>query len=200
MSIVGIAGPLGTGKSTLISLIQTELPVDTIIVKDIHDAVYSQIEISKDFRDWSEITKDRDYFLIYVNRVVNYFCEMVDAYKDYPELVIFDGTTYDLLIYSMLNLWYHYPTRGFQEEMVHKLLAYRDIFDVIYMTRANDFDFPLDKKTKRQYNTGFLKNRKTEIGYYDIFRELPKVVSLPSSTILECDKFLIDDLKSRNLI
>jgi len=200
MSLIGIAGPIATGKSTLADLLIPTLPIDSIIIRDIYDAAYDKLIEDGQFTEFKEITKDRDYFLIYVYRVVDYLCNMVDAYKDYPGLVIFDGTTYDLLIYSMLNLWYHYPSRGLQEEMIERLLKYRDAFDVIYMTNADDSNFSLEKKTKRQYNTGFFKNRATELAYYDIFRELPKIVTLPSTSVLSCEEFILEDLRSRNLL
>lgn len=196
----GISGPQATGKSTLISLLEPELPLDTIIIHDLHDKVYEDMKTIAGFNGFKEISKDRDYLLIYYGRLVEYYTDMIKAYKDYPGLVLFDGTHIDLLIYGMLNLWYHYPTQGVQEKLVHELLSVKKAMSVIYMTEADDMNYKLDRIGDRRYTTGFLKNRKTEIEYYEIFRDLPMVKTLPSTTVLECDKFIINDLKSRNLI
>lgn len=200
MSICGISGPLASGKSTLVSLLEPQLPINTIFIHDIHDKVYNNMVDSGNFSEFKEISADRDYLLIYYGRVINYYTDMINSYKDYPGLVIIDGTYIDLLIYGMLNLWYHYPTKDLLEGMVHQLLEHRDSIDIIYMTQPDDANYPLTELGRRRYNTSFKRCRRTETYYYDIFRENKRVVSLPETSVLNCDRFVIEDLKSRGLL
>ena len=198
--LCGISGPLATGKTTLVSILESSLPIDTIIIHDLHDKVFGDLVASELFTEFYEVSKDRDYLLIYISRLVTYYTEMIEAYKDYPGLVLFDGTHIDLMIYSMLNLWYHYPTSGYQESIMHKLLESSKSLDVIYMTNADDENYPITKLGSRRYCTAFKRHRLTELYYYDIFRDNSRVVSLPDKSVMNCDRFILDDLKSRSLI
>lgn len=198
--LCGISGPSFTGKTTLARLLAQSLPLDTIVIPDYHEVVYQDLVQSGIFSEFQEIHKDRDYLLIYISRVIAYYKEMIEAYRDYPGLVIFDGTHIDLLIYSMLQLWYHYPTQELQENLMHDLLKLKDEISIIYMTSADDASYPILQWTRRRYNTSFRKCRKTELYYYDIFRDLNHVVPLPSTSLPECEYFIREDLSSRGFI
>ena len=200
MALCGLSGPLATGKSTLISLLESVLPKDSIIIHDMQDKSYKDMCDIVGFHSFKEISKDRDFFLIYYGRIITYYEDMIKEYENYPGLVFFDGTHVDLLIYGMLNLWYHYPTKGLQEEFIHKLLELKDKMNVIYMTVADDDNFKIERLGDRRYKTGFLQCRKTELYYYDIFRDLPYIVTLPSPAVINCDSFILNDLKARGII
>lgn len=198
--LCGISGPSFTGKTTLARLVSQSLPLDAIVIPDFHEKVYQDLVDEGIFSDFQEIYKDRDFLLIYIGRVISFYKEMVESYKDYPGLVIFDGTHVDILIYSMLQLWYHYPTQELQESFMHDLLELKDALSFIYMTVPDDDNYSIVQWTRRRYNTSFRKCRKTELYYYDMFRDLRRVISLPSSSIPDCEYFILEDLTSRGLI
>lgn len=200
MSLIGISGPSFTGKTTLSNLLLQSLPIDSVIIPDFHEKVYGDLVSEGIFTEFREIQKDRDYLLIYTNRVIDFYIDMLDAYKNYPGLVVFDGTYIDLLIYSMLSLWYHYNTNELVESMLDRLLGRKFDIPLTYMTLADDANYPLRNWTNRRFNTSFRRCRKTELHYYDIFRDLNSVVTLPSSSVASCDYFIIEDLKSRGLL
>lgn len=200
MAIVGISGPSSTGKSTLVNLMTSQLPIETIVIRDLHDKVFEEVAIQGSFHNFKEIYKDRDFLLIYYTRLVNYYLEVLNTWDTYDGLVVVDGTHVDLLIYGMLSLWYHKPIRGLLEGVVNSLLQVKNKMSLMYMTLPNDEGYPVDSSNERRYSTGFRRNRELELHYYEIFRDLPHVISLPSSSVLDCDTFIIDDLKSKNLI
>lgn len=199
MAIVSISGPSLTGKSTLIKLLQLRLDKQAEFIPDVRDTVYEELIATGIFREFAEIAKDRDYLLIYIMKMVErYKQNLENAEKD--RLYIVDGSHLDLMIYSMLHLWYHYPTKGLQEECLHGLLEVRGLVDHIYMTKENDTNFPLKYAGSRAYSTSFTKCRKTEVYYYDIFSDSNKVTVLPSNLVMECDHFIVEDLKNRGLL
>lgn len=201
MAIVGISGPSFSGKTTLARLLSSSLPIDAVVLPDFYETVYNELLESRVFQTFQEIQKDRDYLLTYVGRVVKFYEEMLDAYREYPGLVVCDGTHLDILIYSMLSLWYHYPAREVQEQLMQRVLALKDRVSVIYMTIADDDNYPILSWDRRRYNTSFFRKcRKTELMYYDVFRDNCNVITLPSSAISTCEHFIIEDLKSRGLI
>lgn len=200
MSLIGIAGPLSTGKSTLVSLLKQELPIDAIVISDIHDTVFEIVANVGEFCNFKEIYKDRDYLLTYYLKLVNYYVEVVNTWRNYPGIVLIDGTHIDLLIYGMLSLWYHKPIKGILEGSIKSLLEVKEDLSIIYMTIPNDENYKIDTSNIRRSSVGFRRNRNTELHYYDIFRDLPSVITLPSSSVLDCDRFIIDDLKSKNLL
>jgi len=198
--LVAVSGPSLSGKSTLFNFLKSTLSEypNIIYLDDIHDAVWDTLA-GNVFSAFTEITKDRDYMYIYIERLVKEYINRVS--QDYGEenLVIMDGSYIDVLVYSFLNMWYHYPIVEIQERVVNDLLEVKDAASIIYMTRANEDDSSTSNSLRVKMSN-YKRKRPVELKLYDIFRDSKKVVTLPSSSVLGCDFFIKEDLKSRGLL
>lgn len=201
-TFIALSGPSHTGKTTLMSFLSERLRDHSSIVfeRDVHDVVWNSLCATGIFKDFYEITDDRDYLYIYISRMIEHYKSLFSKYENHGGIVFLDGSHLDLLIYSMLNLWYHYPTKELQEVEMSKLLSLRDNVSLIYMTVADDESYPASSKSARVRNTTFKRNRALELTYYDIFREASRVVSIPTTSLGESEIFIVEDMKKRGLV
>lgn len=199
---VSISGPSVSGKSTLHTMVASRLQdcKDTVIVTDLHDDVWKSLCDRGIFQEFTEITVDRDYLLMYTSKVVDHYANIINEYKDKDVLVLLDGCHIDILIYSMLNLWYHYPAKEYMEQVVDKILSLKDYVSLVYMTRASSDVNNVPRASIRCRMTSFKRNRRLELSYYDMARCSNKVVSLSTESVLGEDQFIVDDLLLRRLI
>lgn len=201
---ISISGPSHTGKTTLISLLSEGLRgyANVSFEQDMHEVVWNSLCDRGIFKEFHEITEDRDYLYLYISNLIDQYRFLThEKYQGEDDLlVVLDGCHLDLLIYSMLNLWYHYPTKELQEVDMNKLLSMKDIVSTIFMLRADDESFPVSRKSTRERVTTFKRNRNLELTYYDIFRESNRVVDVPTTSLGEAEVFIVNELKSRGLI
>lgn len=203
-TFISISGPSHTGKTTLMSFLSERLRgYDNILFEhDMHEVVWNSLCSRGIFKEFHEITEDRDYLYLYISNLIDHYRFLShEKYKGEDNLlVILDGCHLDLLIYSMLNLWYHYPTKELQEVEMHKLLDMRDAVSLIFMTRADDSAYPISQRSTRERVTTFKRNRALELTYYDIFRESNRVVDIPTYSLGEAEEFIVSELEKKGLL
>lgn len=199
--IISISGPIRTGKSTLISLLKDTLPEDTIFIEDIYITVWNDMIKAGIFNEFNDIAKDRDLLFIYISRVCEKYAETVNKYKDSTNLVVLECCHIDYLIYTQLHCWYHYPLQSFQEKVIIDLLKLQDCVSRIYMTTADDINYPLGdtKFYCKTYKAAFRRNRSLEIQFYNLYRNGERVVTL-SPDIFSNDKVILDDLIEQGIL
>lgn len=206
-TFIALSGPSYSGKSTIMENIR-KLDHASALHKlpDMKDVVWQNLVDTGIFKNFNEITKDSDYLLIYIGRMVNWYVSMYEKYNrlEGNHIVIYDGCHIDLLIYSMLNLWYHYPVKEIQEAEVRRILDTKEFVSLIYMCKADDGEYPVNYHNLRDSRTAFRKNRKLELDYYEMFSESSRVVKLPYTCFPDhgerCAEFIIDDMRRRGLI
>lgn len=202
MSIISISGPVHSGKSTTISLLKQALPKDTIYVDDMFASVWDYFQEVGEFQNYTDIHKDHELLFMYISKVCEFYQDALKQYKDHPGLVVFENCYLDYLIYAQLSTWYHYPLIGFQEITINNLMSTKDLIDRVYMTTADDPNYPMAGNVKFEQRTtkaAFKRNRNLENNFYNLYRDLNKVVSL-NPDIFGNESIIINDLKAQGLI
>ena len=203
-TIVGISGPSCTGKTTLAGLLSSRFNnnPDVVVLEDFKDEVWRDLVSSTSFSQFEEVYSDRDYLMMYCSKCIIRYKSLIKEYKGAPEeiTVIMDGTHIDLLIYMMLQFWYHYPSHELLGQLVSDTLALRDMIDVIYMTKEDDERYdPTKSKSLRQRMTDFKRSRSLEVSYYDMFGKLNNVVLLSADVSLG-EYEVVNDLISKGYV
>lgn len=204
-TIIGIAGPSCTGKTTLLNLVDLnrdmfKYPVH--ISPDLKDMTWEDIlATSKNFTEYEEIYADKEYLLVFCSRLLSKYKELLSQYRSsLPEdsIAFIDFTHMDLMIYMNLHFWYHYPSHELLTDLVDQTMSLKGCLDHIYVTQPDDilFDPTKVKKSLRQRAADFKRNRRLEVQYYDIFSDLPNISRLTSSADTSLI-MLVEDLKNR---
>jgi len=182
---IGISGPTCTYKSTIHALLKKVLPTDPKIVylDDIHDTVWNNLVKSGVFFNYQELTSDRDYLLMYISKLIDYYASQIEKYKYTDNIVIMDGCIVDILVYSMLNTWYHYPVKEYTEKLMEKLLKYMDYIDNVFITIPDKNNEEKLQYSRRAQQTAFKKNRPLECSYYNIAGGLRICTKLTSDIV-----------------
>lgn len=193
---VAISGPSLTGKSALSDELSTYKELSqAIFVPDIHESVWNQLVAEGAFSSYSEINKDSEYLCLYIMRLIEYYNSIVSKYEGTDHLVILDGCWLDLLVYSMINLWYNRAIKSVQESILLQISKFDDRIDRIYLTSHDDNLLP-NVKNRADYKMSNLKlNRALELRYYEIFRNLNPVKVLPSSEPVSNALYIIQDME-----
>lgn len=193
--IMAISGPHNSGKSTIINLLKTQYK-DAVFIPDCFEEVWNELLDDGMFQEFTELYRDRDLLITYLMRVIDRYNKYIEKYKSYEGLVFVENCFFDYFIYRELQFFYHYPLVQAQEVMTIKLLKSKRYIDKIYMTTANDGEFPVNTRTKlkkRQVSSAFLRNRSLELSLYEFYSESKRVKVLPSSS-LEAARVIIDDI------
>lgn len=194
---ISISGPSTTGKTSLINNLSTHQEIShAIFSPDMHDVVWGDLVERRLFYEFSDISTDPEYLCTYLIRLADYYNQYMDAYEDTDSLVILDGCWLDLAIYSTLNMWYNRNIRPVQEEILSKISKYDSRVSKIYLTRADDDKYPVDRLRLRGKMSTFRANRGLEIGYYKIADHLDNSITLPSTDMDENSLFILNDLKN----
>lgn len=200
---VSISGPSHSGKSTLVNILRSSLSdnPNVIVSESMQDRVWESIISLSPFKEYKEITSDRDYLMMYVFKLVGYYKDLIHQYEGFDGTVILDECYHDLLIYSMLNFWYHYPAVEHQQALIRDLIGTKDKISMMYLVKADDVAYPPDKRTLRSKMASFKRCRPLELDYYyTVFKDLPNTVMLPSANVLDCEFFILEDMKSKGLL
>lgn len=203
-NFISISGPCTTGKTTLINSLSTYKEMNmknhVIFAPDAHDVVWRNLVDSGLFTEYTEICSDTEYLCTYLIKVIDYYNNYIESMKDVDALIVLDQCWIDFSIYSILNMWYTRLVKSVQEEILYKSSKYDDAISRIYITKACDKNYPVDKMRLRgKFNT-FRMNRPLELRYYDIAKHLKNAVALPSSDVSESSLFIINDLKNLGYI
>lgn len=183
---IAISGPCHSGKTTLMNLLRGRYTDDHNVqfINDLHDDTWCDLVDKGSFGRFEEVYSDRDYLLLYCTQVIDRY---IKIFKDYDKinddtLVVLDGSYIDYLIYTILHLWYHYPSVEIQERMILKLLGTVGKVSKIFMVYADDDRYPVDSHTTtlRQRMANFKRNRKVELSLYDTYRSNSEVVNCTS--------------------
>ena len=181
--VIAICGPCHSGKSTLIKSLCARYKGDNrvLFVSDLQDVVWKSLVDTCSFRQFEEVYNDKDYLFTYVITWVKKLGTILknNINRD-NTLLVLDGGPLDIMIYTTLHLWFHYPSIEVQERVMEEILSYDRLIDKYYMVSENDKTYPVgrDTLTLRQRMTDFLKNRNLELLLYSIYRDREKVCSL----------------------
>ena len=194
---ISISGPSTTGKTSLVESLMTYPELKHITFSpDMHDVVWSDLVDRRLFTDFTEISTDSEYLCTYIMRVIDYYNDYIESYKDTDSVVLLDGCWLDLSIYSLLYMWYTRIIKSVQEEILRKITIYDENISRIYITKADDENYPVAKFRVRGKMSTFRENRPLEIRYYELAKHLKNSIALPSSDIAESSLFVIDDLRN----
>lgn len=190
MIIVGISGPSSTGKTTLARLVESNessFNVPLHVSRDLKDVTWEDIlATTKNFTQYDEIYADKDYLLVFCHRVLSKYKDFISKVRyEAPDesVAIVDTTHLDLLIYTYLQFWYHYPSFDVLTDLVTQIMQMDGCLNHIYMTQAYDSMYdPLKSKTLRQRSADFKRNRGLELMTYELFSRLPSVTKLSYSS------------------
>lgn len=192
---VSISGASTTGKTALMNSLSTYRELGKVVFSpDMHDVVWSSLVKARLFTDFTEISTDSEYLCTYIIRLIDHYNNYLDSLRDSDALVILEGCWVDLSIYAMLNMWYSRIVKSVQEEILYKASKYSDEVSRIYITKADDANYPVAKFRVRGKMSTFRDNRPLEIRYYDLATHLKDAVAIPSSDVTEASMFVIDDL------
>lgn len=198
---IAISGASTTGKTSLIDSLSTYREMNKIVFSpDMHDVVWKDLLEKGIFSEFTEIQSDSDYLCTYILRVIDYYHKYLDSFEDSDAIVLLDGCWLDLSIYSILQSWYTKVTKSVLESILKTITKYDERISRIYMTKADDLKYPIDRYRLRGTMTTFRENRPLELQYYDIAKHVRDVVEIPSSDISEASLFIIDDFKKLGYI
>lgn len=196
-TFVSISGPSTTGKTSLVNTLSTHLELShAVFSPDMHDVVWGNLVDRGLFSEFSDISTDPEYLCTYLIKLVDYYNEYLDSYKDSDALVILDGCWLDLTIYSVLNMWYNRNIRPVQEELLSRVSKFEERISRIYITQADDLQYPVDKLRLRGKMSTFRANRGLEIKFYKVAEHLKNSVKLPSTDVSDSALFILNDLKN----
>lgn len=200
-NFIAISGPSVSGKTTLVQTLRA-LPQlsQANIENDLHETVWNDLVDKGFFYDFTEITKDGEYLCVYIMKVINYYNELIDRYKDMQGLVILDGSWVDLAIYANLNLWYSWTMKDLQEEILADIMKFDNKISRIYITRPDDITYPPKSHDIRSSITNFTRNRKLELRYYEVASHLSNSILLPSNDTMTSAEFILNDLSKLGYI
>lgn len=194
---VAISGPASTGKTTIVDKLNSSPDMyKSICSPDMYNVVWLDLVEQGHFKDFTEISKDSEYLSLYILRVVNYYIDYINTFKNTDKLVVLDGSWIDFSIYAIINMWYLRYMRSFQEAILSKILLLKDLIDCrIYFTQ---YDESKEKKerfrnTTKLYNTK--ESRELEIAYYRVMEDFKNSIILPTTDGDEASLFIINDLK-----
>jgi len=193
---ISISGPSTTGKTSLIDSLSTYSNLKNVVFSpDIHDVVWKELVDLGYFTEFKEISTDSEYLCTYIIRLIEYYNKYIDSFKDKDVLVILDGCWLDISIYSILNMWYNRIIKSVQDSILESISKYDERISKIYITKADDVNYPISKYRLRGKITTFRENRPLELKYYELARHFKNAVSLPSSDISDSSLFILRDLK-----
>lgn len=197
-TFISVSGPSLTGKTSLINALSTHKAFSgAVFSPDFHEVVWNELVENGYFTTWKELTSDSEYLCVYIIRLVDYYKKYIDRYKDTDKLVILDGCWVDLIIYTMMSLWYKRSISEVQEDIMRRVSSLEKNISRFYFTR---FDERLSEKSTKgdiKNKIANLKsNRSLEMRYYEMFENIGGAINLPSSDITESSMFIIDDLSN----
>lgn len=196
-TFISISGPSTTGKTSLIESLSTYKELQHIVFSpDMHEVVWSDLVDKGFFQEFTEISKDSDYLCTYIIRLIDHYNNYLEQFKDTDDIVILDGCWLDLSIYAHLNMWYTRIIKSVQEEILRKATVYDKNIVRIYITKADDKKYPVDKNRLRGKISTFRENRALEIRHYEIAKHFKTALEIPTSDITDASLFIIEDLKN----
>jgi len=171
---------------------------DILIIQDLQDKVWRDLVDKCEFSEFTEVYSDRSYLFMYISRWVEEYISIYERYKDDDSIkvVIYDGSYLDILIYSLLHMWFHYPAKDIQGKMISRLLSMEGTLDKIYMVRPNDELYPVERGalTLRQRMADFNRTRIMETSLYDTYRKREDVEDLSDDQVVS-ESMIIDILR-----
>lgn len=198
---VAISGPAVTGKTSLVDSLSTYREMSRVkFSPDFHTIVWNDLIEDDIFTEYTEITKDSGYLCTYIYKVVEYYNKYLEDHEDDEGLIVLDSCWLDFAIYAMLNLWYSNAIRTAQEEVFMNILKYTDKISHIYITKASDAKYPVDKHRIRGRFATFKQNRSLEIKLYELAMLLKNSKSLYYSEVSGDSMMIIEDLKKLGYI
>ena len=193
---IAITGPAATGKTSLINSLSTHQELSKCLFSpDFHEVVWAEIVDKKTFTDYTDLTSDSTYLCAYIHKVVDYYNEYIENLEDYDGIVFLDGSWVDFTVYSLIWMWYNRVISSAQEEVFTKILKHVDKISRYYMTRADDYKYPIDKYRVRGRHYTFKKNRPMEIALYKIFSKREGLVNLPAAEISGDSIAILEDMR-----
>lgn len=179
---VAISGPSLSGKSTTMKMLKHIVDSENLagrvkVVEDFQDKVFKNLKDRKIFYSYEEIMESDEYIYMYAVQWAKCLTETLNEYEnsEYYDIVFIESCTIDILIYAIINLWFHYPLTDLLTELVNNLLALRDRVDKIYMMTPHDDEFEDTEKNYRCKKSHFNRTRSMEIGLYKQFSDSVKV-------------------------
>lgn len=193
---VAISGPSSTGKTSLIDCLSCHQELSKAeFSPDLYNTVWGGLVASKLFTEYGEIIHDSEYICVYLLKLIEYYKEYIEEYKDTDKLVILDCCWLDLYVYALINMWCAHTIKAVQVDILEQISQLIDSVDMIYLT----YEDP-NKVEKRPYRAPYKiytvkANRSLELQHYKMAKYLVHTKELPSSDISESALFIIEDLK-----
>lgn len=195
-TFISISGPSTTGKTAIIEELSLHKDLQHIVFSpDMHDVVWNDLVDKGLFHDFTEISSDSDYLCTFIVRLIEHYNKYIESFKDTDDIIVLDGCWLDLSVYSMLNMWYTRLIKSVQEDILMRATRHDNLISRIYITKADDKKYPVDKFRLRGKMSTFRMNRPLELRYYELYKNMKNAVALPSSDKSECVDFIIKDLK-----
>lgn len=202
VKFIAISGPAQSGKTSLIDNLSTCKEISKEgFSPDLFNTVWSNLVEQGVFRSYDEIVRDSDFICVYLMKVIEHYENYISMYekiyqgKDKNKIVFLDCCWIDLLVYSVINMWYSRAIADLQAEMIDRIMKLCNTVDRIYLTKYDE-----NKHVTQEYRSDYKiysvkSNRGLEFSYYNLFQNFKNVVQLDTSDISEASLFIIDDLK-----
>lgn len=202
VNFIAISGPAQSGKTSLIDNLSTCKEISKEgFSPDLFNTVWSNLVEQGVFRSYDEIVRDSDFICVYLMKVIEHYENYISMYEkiyqgpDKNKIVFLDCCWIDLLVYSVINMWYSRAIADLQAEMIDRIMKLCNTVDRIYLTKYDE-NKHVTQKYRSDYKIYSVKsNRGLEFSYYNLFQNFKNVVKLDTSDISEASLFIIDDLK-----
>jgi len=194
---VAISGPAQTGKTSLVDYLSIYPETSGVVFSpDLYNTVWSNLVDQGIFSSYDEIVRDSDFICVYLIKVLEYYEEYLEKYKDTDHLVFLDCCWVDLLTYSMVSMWCSRAILDLQAEMIERIVKFRDSVDRIYITEYDESKV-VKQKFRSDHKIYSVKgNRTIELQYYEVFKNLKNAIALDTSDQTEAALFIIRDLQN----
>lgn len=192
---IAVSGPSASGKSSLFEELKFHQEISNVVfIPDIFKTVWDGLVAQGLFFEFEEVNKDAEFLCIFIQRMIDYYRDNIEHYKDTDKVVILDSCWVDLAIYSSLNMWYNHILKDVQESLLKQLTVYDDNLDRIYITSYDETKKQVEKYRSpfKRYNIKY--NRPLEIQYYHMASNFKNAVALPTTDLSEAALFILDDL------
>lgn len=192
---ISISGPAVTGKTSLVNELRSCGEISSSIFSpDFHDTTWADIVSQGIFAEFTDIYSDSCYLCAYLHNVVDCYNSYIEDHQDHQGLVFLDGSWLDFAIYSGLSMWYSGVIKPAQEEVFMKIMKFSNLLSRIYITQADEKNYPIDKCRVRGKRSSFRINRPLEIQLYKVSSKLEHAMMLESTDIKTNTEAIIRDL------
>lgn len=196
-TFIAISGPSSSGKTSIVNNISMYREMRSFTyIPDIFQTVWDDLVARGLLSEYDDINKDQDFLCVFILHMIDYYNMCLDEYEHEDGVVVLDCCWLDLAIYAVTNLWYMHAIKAVQEDILSKLNRFDERISRIYVTK---FDKSYQKSDSYQLpfkRSNVKSNRKLEIEYYELAKNLKNAVALPSSDISEASLAILEDLRN----